>query len=65
MELASLELRSVGSLRGFDSRASVGQCSNWIRRRRVCAWARYPYVRVCVNGADKVLQSHLGGPIRD
>ena len=37
MVLASLRVRSVGSLSGFDSRASVGQCPNWVRSRRVCA----------------------------
>ena len=42
MELVSLKMRSVGSLRGLDSRASVGQCPDWVRSRRICAWARYP-----------------------
>jgi len=42
IELASLKILSVGSLRGLESRASVGQWPNWVRSRRVCAWAMYP-----------------------
>ncbi len=49
MVLASLSIRSVGSLSGLDSRASVGQWPNWVSRRSVCAWARYPLsVSLCV-----------------
>ena len=42
IELASLKVRSVGSLSGLDSRASVGQWPSQVRSRRMCAWAMYP-----------------------
>jgi hypothetical protein len=42
MVLASLRVLSVGSLRRYDSRASVGQWPNGVRSRSVCAWAMYP-----------------------
>ena len=40
--LARRSMRSVGSLSGLDSRASVGKWSNCVRMRRVWEWARYP-----------------------
>ncbi len=40
--LANRRMRSVGSFRGFYSRASVGQCPYWVRRCSMCAWVRYP-----------------------
>ena len=40
--LASLSMRSIGSLRGLDSSASRGQWSNWDRRRWTWAWAVNP-----------------------
>ena len=42
MMLASLKIKSVRSLSGFDSKAFVGQWPNWVCRVCACAWARYP-----------------------
>ena len=42
MLLASLRIRSVGSLSGLDSIASHGQWLNCDRRRWACAWAVNP-----------------------
>jgi hypothetical protein len=41
MVLATLKIRSAGSLSGFDSRASLGQWPNWVSSHCKCAWARY------------------------
>jgi hypothetical protein len=42
MELTNRRMRSVGSFRVLDYRASVGQCPYWVRRCSKCVWARYP-----------------------
>jgi hypothetical protein len=42
MVLASLKIQSVGSLSGFDSRASAGHWPNWFSSRSVCAQIKYP-----------------------